>query len=120
VCRVASRFHRVVVVSLAHKVADPDGFECTDCGLRFPWVASTNEGTGYRLCRSCVRVRPATRRSRVKFLDAHPRAVCQDCGVTVPYVRGQASWPQCVECFRVRSMRAQANGVAVSAARRNV
>jgi hypothetical protein len=45
---------------------DPSGFDCMDCHLRYPWVASAGENDHWHLCRACVAKRPSTRRNRTR------------------------------------------------------
>jgi hypothetical protein len=57
---------------------DPSGFDCMDCHLRYPWIASADEGEHWHLCRACLSRRPSSRRGKAK--SAMKRRRCKDCG----------------------------------------
>src|ERR1035437_273336 len=61
-----------------------------DCHLRYPWIASADEGDHWHLCRACLSRRPSSRRGKAKR-----RRCCNRCGCGLPWGRSGRSCPKC-------------------------
>lgn len=65
-------------MSRTRDVFDPSGFSCIRCGLRFPWVASYNEGAHVHVCRDCHRKANGVRNARSRAAAAPRKSIASN------------------------------------------
>jgi hypothetical protein len=84
---------------------DPSGFDCMDCHLTYPWIASADERVNWHLCRVCLSKRPSSRRVKVKQAEKRRR-----CSLCRSYITVSQYGSLCHACNRERNLDALKSG----------